>query len=198
MTHVQIFPKIESQEGIDNIDEIIKVSDGVMIARGDMGVEIPAELVPMVQKRIIKKCNAAGIPVITATQMLESMQENPRPTRAEASDVANAVFDGTDATMLSGESANGDYPVEAVATMARIDQQAENALSELCTFQLNEFDKTDVTETIGLSVARAAKNLGVKTIVAATESGYTAKMISKYRPDADILAVTLTNVQNVV
>lgn len=190
MTHVQIFPKIESQEGIDNIDEIIKVSDGVMIARGDMGVEIPAELVPMVQKRIIKKCNAAGIPVITATQMLESMQENPRPTRAEASDVANAVFDGTDATMLSGESANGDYPVEAVSTMARIDQEAENALSELGTFQLNEFDKTDVTETIGLSVARAAKNLGVKTIVAATESGYTAKMISKYRPDADILAVT--------
>ncbi len=161
-----------------------------MIARGDMGVEIPAELVPMVQKRIIKKCNAAGIPVITATQMLESMQENPRPTRAEASDVANAVFDGTDATMLSGESANGDYPVEAVSTMARIDQEAENALSELGTFQLNEFDKTDVTETIGLSVARAAKNLGVKTIVAATESGYTAKMISKYRPDADILAVT--------
>ncbi len=122
--------------------------------------------------------------------MLESMQENPRPTRAEASDVANAVFDGTDATMLSGESANGDYPVEAVSTMARIDQEAENALSELGTFQLNEFDKTDVTETIGLSVARAAKNLGVKTIVAATESGYTAKMISKYRPDADILAVT--------
>ena len=190
MTHVQIFPKIESQEGIDNIDDIIKVSDGVMIARGDMGVEIPAELVPMVQKRIIKKCNAAGIPVITATQMLESMQENPRPTRAEASDVANAVFDGTDATMLSGESANGDYPVEAVSTMARIDQEAENALAELGTFQLNEFDKTDVTETIGLSVARAAKNLGVKTIVAATESGYTAKMISKYRPDADILAVT--------
>lgn len=190
MEDVQIFPKIESQEGIDNFEEIIAVSDGLMVPRGDMGVEIPAELVPMVQKRIIKKCNAAGIPVITATQMLESMQENPRPTRAEASDVANAVFDGTDATMLSGESANGDYPVEAVATMARIDQQAENALSELGTFQLNEFDKTDVTETIGLSVARAAKNLGVKTIVAATESGYTAKMISKYRPDADILAVT--------
>ena len=190
MTHVQIFSKIESQEGIDNIDEIIKVTDGIMVARGDMGVEIPAEEVPMVQKRIIKKCNAVGKSVITATQMLESMQQNPRPTRAEASDVANAVFDGTDATMLSGESANGDYPVQAVATMARIDIEAENALAEMSTFQINQFDKTDVTETIGLSVARAAKNLGVKTIVAATESGYTAKMISKYRPDADILAVT--------
>ncbi|MBO0453706.1 MULTISPECIES: pyruvate kinase [Enterococcus] len=190
MTHVHIFPKIESQEGIDNIDEIIKVSDGIMIARGDMGVEIAPELVPMVQKRIIKKCNAAGKPVITATQMLESMQENPRPTRAEASDVANAVFDGTDATMLSGESANGKYPVEAVGTMARIDMEAESALSELGSFQINEFDKSNVTETIGLSVARAAKNLGVKTIVAATESGHTARMISKYRPDADILAVT--------
>ncbi|WP_265455116.1 pyruvate kinase [Enterococcus sp. HY326] len=190
MNHVQIFSKIESQEGIDNIDEIIKVSDGIMVARGDMGVEIAAELVPLAQKRIIKKCNLAGKSVITATQMLESMQENPRPTRAEASDVANAVFDGTDATMLSGESANGDYPVEAVATMARIDEEAEQALSEMGTFQINQFDKTDVTETIGLSVARAAKNLGVKTIVAATESGYTAKMISKYRPEADILAVT--------
>ncbi|MDT2760729.1 pyruvate kinase [Enterococcus xiangfangensis] len=190
MTHVHIFPKIESQEGIDNIDEIIKVSDGIMIARGDMGVEIAPELVPMVQKRIIKKCNYAGKAVITATQMLESMQENPRPTRAEASDVANAVFDGTDATMLSGESANGKYPVEAVGTMARIDMEAESALSELGSFQINEFDKSNVTETIGLSVARAAKNLGVKTIVAATESGHTARMISKYRPDADILAVT--------
>ena len=190
MTHVQIISKIESQEGIDNIDEIIKVSDGIMIARGDMGVEIPAEEVPMVQKMIIKKCNAAGKVVVTATQMLESMQQNPRPTRAEASDVANAVFDGTDATMLSGESANGDYPVKAVATMARIDMEAEKALQELGTFQINEFDKTDVTETIGIAVARAAKNLGVKTIVAATESGHTARMISKYRPDADILAVT--------
>ncbi|WP_270598700.1 pyruvate kinase [Enterococcus asini] len=190
MTHVQIISKIESQEGIDNVDEIIKVSDGIMVARGDMGVEIPAEEVPMVQKMIIKKCNAAGKVVVTATQMLESMQQNPRPTRAEASDVANAVFDGTDATMLSGESANGDYPVQSVATMARIDMEAEKALQELGTFQINEFDKTDVTETIGIAVARAAKNLGVKTIVAATESGHTARMISKYRPDADILAVT--------
>lgn len=190
MTHVQILAKIESQEGIDNIDEIIKVADGIMVARGDMGVEIPAEEVPMVQKAIIKKCNAAGKSVITATQMLESMQHNPRPTRAEASDVANAVFDGTDATMLSGESANGAYPVEAVATMARIDLEAEKALAGLGSFQINRFDKTDVTETTALSVARAAQNLGIKTIVAATESGHTAKLISKYRPDADILAVT--------
>ncbi|WP_047999777.1 pyruvate kinase [Lactiplantibacillus herbarum] len=190
MEHVQIFPKIESQEGIDNIDEILKVCDGLMVARGDMGVEIPAENVPLVQKSLIKKCNALGMPVITATQMLDSMQENPRPTRAEASDVANAVFDGTDATMLSGESANGLYPVEAVAMMAKIDEKAENTLAENGNLQLNRFDKTSVTETIGIAIARAAKNLNIKTIVAATESGYTAKMISKYRPDADILAIT--------
>ena len=143
-----------------------------------------------VQKSLIKKCNAVGKPVITATQMLDSMIENPRPTRAEASDVANAVFDGTDATMLSGESANGDYPVEAVATMARIDVKAENALRQYKNFSINDFDKTDVTEAIGRAAAEAVENLGIKTIVAATESGYTAKMISKYRPDADILAVT--------
>ena len=190
MEHVQIFPKIESQEGINNFDEILKVSDGLMIARGDMGVEIPPENVPLVQKSLIKKCNAVGKPVITATQMLDSMIENPRPTRAEASDVANAVFDGTDATMLSGESANGDYPVEAVATMARIDVKAENALRQYKNFSINDFDKTDVTEAIGRAAAEAVENLGIKTIVAATESGYTAKMISKYRPDADILAVT--------
>ena len=189
MEHVQIFPKIESQEGIDNADEILKVCDGLMVARGDMGVEIPAENVPLVQKSLIKKCNALGMPVITATQMLDSMQENPRPTRAEASDVANAVFDGTDATMLSGESANGEYPVESVATMNRIDIKAENALAEFGRDNL-DFDNGDVTESIGASVARVANELGVKTIVAATESGYTAKMISKYRPNADILAVT--------
>ena len=189
MEHVQIFPKIESQEGIDNFDDIIKVSDGLMVARGDMGVEIPTENVPLVQKALIKKCNALGKPVITATQMLDSMQENPRPTRAEASDVANAVFDGTDATMLSGESANGEYPVEAVSTMNRIDIKAENALKDFGRDNL-DFDNGDVTESIGASVARVANQLGVKTIVAATESGYTAKMISKYRPNADILAVT--------
>ncbi|SJZ89087.1 pyruvate kinase [Pilibacter termitis] len=189
-THVQIISKIESQEGIDNIDEVIAASDGIMIARGDMGVEIPAENVPLVQKMIIKKVNAVGKTVVTATQMLESMQANPRPTRAEASDVANAVFDGTDATMLSGESANGAYPIESVATMARINEKSESYLQEFGSFELNEFEKTDVTETIGLSVARAAKNLGVKAIVAVTESGYTARMISKYRPQADILALT--------
>lgn len=189
MEHVQIFPKIESQEGINNFDDIIKVSDGLMVARGDMGVEIPTENVPLVQKALIKKCNILGKPVITATQMLDSMQENPRPTRAEASDVANAVFDGTDATMLSGESANGEYPVEAVATMNRIDIKAENALKDFGRDNLS-FDNGDVTESIGASVARVANELGVKTIVAATETGYTAKMISKYRPNADILAVT--------
>ncbi|MDT6980540.1 pyruvate kinase [Levilactobacillus zymae] len=189
MEHVQIFPKIESQEGINNFDDIIKVSDGLMVARGDMGVEIPTENVPLVQKALIKKCNILGKPVITATQMLDSMQENPRPTRAEASDVANAVFDGTDATMLSGESANGEYPVQAVATMNRIDIKAENALPEFGRDNIN-FDNGDVTESIGASVARVANELGVKTIVAATESGYTAKMISKYRPNANILAVT--------
>ncbi|KIS03461.1 pyruvate kinase [Paucilactobacillus wasatchensis] len=189
MEHVQIFPKIESQEGIDNFDEIIKVSDGLMVARGDMGVEIPAENVPLVQKTLIRKCNLLGKPVITATQMLDSMQENPRPTRAEASDVANAVFDGTDATMLSGESANGDYPVESVATMNRIDIKAENALDEFGT-ETFDFDKADVTESIGSAVARTARELGIHTIIAATNSGYTAKMISKYRPNADILALT--------
>ncbi len=189
MEDVQIFPKIESQEGIDNFDDIIKVSDGLMVARGDMGVEIPAENVPLVQKTLIRKCNILGKPVITATQMLDSMQENPRPTRAEVSDVANAIFDGTDATMLSGESANGEYPVESVATMNRIDIKAENHLNEFGT-ETFDFDKSDVTETIGSAVARADKDLGIHTIVAATASGYTARMISKYRPNADILALT--------
>lgn len=186
---VLIFPKIESQEGIDNFAEILKVSDGLMIARGDMGVEIPAENVPLVQKELIRMMNAAGKPVITATDMLDSMQENPRPTRAEASDVANAVFDGTDATMLSGESANGAYPVAAVATMARINEKAETALA-LNGRHNADFDASDVTESVAAAVSNAADNLHVKAIVAATKSGYTAKMISKYRPNADILALT--------
>ncbi|MGK4144605.1 pyruvate kinase [Weissella paramesenteroides] len=196
---VMIFPKIESQEGIDNFDEILEVSDGLMIARGDMGVEIPAENVPLVQKNLIRRLNAAGKPVITATDMLDSMQENPRPTRAEASDVANAVFDGTDATMLSGESANGAYPVEAVATMARIDEKAETSLAMNGRHDDDHFDATDVTESVASAVANAAGNLNIKAIVAATNSGYTAKMISKYRPNADILALTFTeNVQRML
>lgn len=189
MEDVQIFPKIESQEGIDNFEAIMQVADGLMVPRGDMGVEIPAENVPLVQKKMIRRCNEMGKPVITATQMLDSMEENPRPTRAEVSDVANAVFDGTDATMLSGESANGDWPVEAVSTMARIDVKAENNLDLFGTETFN-FDKSDVTETIGSAVAQAAKDLDIKVIVAATSSGYTARMISKYRPSADILALT--------
>ncbi|MBM6753744.1 pyruvate kinase [Lactobacillus alvi] len=186
---VLIFPKIESQEGIDNFEEIIEVSDGLMVPRGDMGVEIPAENVPLVQKNMIRRCNELGKPVITATQMLDSMQENPRPTRAEVSDVANAVFDGTDATMLSGESANGDYPVESVATMAHIDLKAEDNLDKFGR-EVFDFDKSDVTETIGSAVANAARDLNIKTIVASTKSGYTARMISKYRPSADVLALT--------
>ena len=186
---VLIFPKIESQKGIDNFEEIIEVSDGLMVPRGDMGVEIPAENVPLVQKNMIRRCNELGKPVITATQMLDSMQENPRPTRAEVSDVANAVFDGTDATMLSGESANGDYPVESVATMAHIDLKAENNLDKFGR-EVFDFDKSDVTETIGSAVANAARDLNIKTIVASTKSGYTARMISKYRPSADVLALT--------
>lgn len=189
MEDVQIFPKIESQEGIDNFEAIMEVADGLMVPRGDMGVEIPAENVPLVQKKMIRRCNEMSKPVITATQMLDSMEENPRPTRAEVSDVANAVFDGTDATMLSGESANGDWPVEAVSTMARIDVKAENNLDLFGTETFN-FDKSDVTETIGSAVAQAAKDLDIKVIVAATSSGYTARMISKYRPNADILALT--------
>lgn len=192
MEDVQIFPKIESQEGIDNWAEIEKVSDGLMIARGDMGIEIPPENVPLVQKDLIRSMNAAGKPVITSTDMLDSMQEKPRPTRAEASDVANAVFDGTDATMLSGESANGNYPTEAVAMMANINMKAETALSLNGRHIDSLFDSSDVTESVAAAVATAASNLNIKTIVAATASGYTAKMIAKHRPNADILAVTFS------
>ncbi|CCI87773.1 pyruvate kinase [Lactobacillus gigeriorum] len=191
--YVKIFPKIESQEGIDNIDSILQVSDGLMVARGDMGVEIPFINVPFVQKSLIRKCNALGKPVITATQMLDSMQENPRPTRAEVTDVANAVLDGTDATMLSGESANGLYPVKSVQAMHDIDVRTEKEIQKRNTLALQRFEEykgSNVTEAIGESVVRTAEELGVKTIIAATKSGYTARMISKYRPDADIIALT--------
>jgi len=190
-TYIQIIPKIENQEGVDYIDEILEISDGLMVARGDLGVEIPAEEVPLVQKRLIKKCNALGKPVITATQMLDSMQRNPRPTRAEASDVANAIFDGTDAIMLSGETAAGDYPVEAVQTMHNIASRAEFALDhkKLLSASSKDYEYT-IIDAIGQSVAHTALNLGVNAIITSTESGYTAKIISKYRPKAPIVAVT--------
>ena len=194
-TNIQIIPKIENQEGIDNIDEILKVSHGLMVARGDLGVEIPTEEVPIAQKMLIEKCNRLGKPVITATQMLDSMQRNPRPTRAEAGDVANAIFDGTDAVMLSGETAAGDYPVEAVTTMATIAIRAEEARVGQDAFALKAYSKTDMAEAIGQSVGHTAKNLNIQTIVAATESGHTARMISKYRPKAHIVAVTFSESQ---
>lgn len=190
-SHIQIIPKIENQEGVDNIDEIIMVSDGLMVARGDLGVEIPAEEVPLVQKSLIEKCNSAGKPVITATQMLDSMQRNPRPTRAEASDVANAIFDGTDAIMLSGETAAGIYPIESVETMHRIAMTTESALNYKQLVSNRRKDKeSNMTEAIGQAVVYTAINLKVKAIIAPTESGTTAKMISKYRPESPIIAVT--------
>ncbi|MCE7786867.1 pyruvate kinase [Staphylococcus xylosus] len=190
-TNISIIPKIENQEGIDNIKEILEVADGLMVARGDMGVEIPPESVPMVQKDLIRQCNKLGKPVITATQMLDSMQRNPRATRAEASDVANAIYDGTDAVMLSGETAAGQYPEEAVKTMRNIAVSAEAAQD----YKKLLSDRTKLVETslvnaIGVSVAHTALNLNVKAIVAATESGSTARTISKYRPQSDIIAVT--------
>ncbi len=189
--HINIIPKIENQEGIDNIESILEISDGLMVARGDLGVEIPPETVPMVQKDLIKKCNLIGKPVITATQMLDSMQVNPRCTRAEASDVANAIYDGTDAVMLSGETAAGDYPVEAVRTMASIAVSAEEAQDyKKLLSERTKVQQTNLVTAIGVSVAHTALNLNSKAIVAATESGHTARMISKYRPHADIIAVT--------
>ncbi|MFP7478088.1 pyruvate kinase [Terribacillus saccharophilus] len=195
--HIQIIPKIENQEGFDNLDSILQVSDGLMVARGDLGVEIPAEDVPLAQKEMIKQCNIAGKPVITATQMLDSMQRNPRPTRAEASDVANAIFDGTDAIMLSGETAAGNYPVEAVRTMNNIARKAETALDHKAI--LDERSKASdmtITDAISQSVGHTAINLSVSAIVTATSSGYTAKMISKYRPKAPIVAVTFDEATN--
>lgn len=190
-SHIQIISKIENQQGVDNLDEILEVSDGLMVARGDLGVEIPAEDVPLAQKMMIEKCNIAGKPVITATQMLDSMQRNPRPTRAEASDVANAIFDGTDAIMLSGETAAGKYPIESVLTMSRIAEKAESALEyhEIFMKQANA-QQTTVTEAISQAVANSALELNAKAIVTSTETGYTARMISKYRPKSPIIAVT--------
>lgn len=188
---IDIIAKIENQEGVDNVDEILTVADGLMVARGDLGVEIPAEEVPLLQKKLIQKCNELGKPVITATQMLDSMQRNPRPTRAEASDVANAILDGTDAIMLSGETAAGKYPVESVETMNRIALRAEQALNyrEILYTQSSRRQVT-ITDAISQAVANAALDLEAAAIVTATESGHTARMVSKYRPKAPIVAVT--------
>ncbi|WP_195932134.1 pyruvate kinase [Turicibacter sanguinis] len=190
-THTQIIAKIENQEGVDNMDSILEVVDGIMVARGDLGVEVPAEDVPLIQKEIIAKCNAAGKIVITATQMLESMQKNPRPTRAEVSDVANAIFDGTDAIMLSGESAAGQYPLESVETMARIARRTEQALDhqEIIARAMASSSR-DVASAMGLAVADTVEDLGAQAVIACTQSGATARAISKYRPSAPVIAAT--------
>lgn len=188
---IGIIAKIESQSGVDNLTDIIKVADGVMVARGDLGVEIPAEEVPLVQKKIIEQCNYAGKMVIIATQMLESMINNPRPTRAEVSDVANAIFDGADAIMLSGESAAGKYPVEVVQTMAKIAKRAEEALPYAEILRKKRLSRTQsVTDAISYATCATAENLGAAAIITATRTGLTSKMVAKYRPEAKIIAAT--------
>ncbi|EHL11022.1 pyruvate kinase [Peptoanaerobacter stomatis] len=188
---IKIISKIESQEGVDNIDEILEVSDGIMVARGDLGVEIPTEEIPMVQKEIIKKCNSLSKYVITATQMLDSMIRNPRPTRAEVTDVANAIFDGTDAIMLSGETAAGKYPVEAVKTMAKIARATEESFDyELILRQKKAFMQPTITNAISHATCTTAMDLKAKAIITATSGGYTARMVSSYRPFAPIIAST--------
>ena len=188
---MEIIPKIENLEGVKNFDAILEVSDGIMVARGDLGVEVPAEDVPLIQKEIIRKCNAAGKPVIVATQMLDSMERNPRPTRAEVSDVGNAILDGTDAIMLSGETASGDYPVEAVSTMNRIAQRIESSLEykELYVERGLHHLKSR-TRAIAHATVQMAYELDVPAIITPTESGYTTKVVSKYRPKAAIVAYT--------
>ncbi|MEG0133226.1 MAG: pyruvate kinase [Clostridium sp.] len=189
--YIQIFSKIENRQGVDNIDEIIRYSDGIMVARGDLGVEIPTEEVPVVQKMIIEKCNIAGKPVITATQMLDSMIRNPRPTRAEASDVANAIFDGTDAIMLSGETANGKYPVEVVKTMAQIAIKAEQYINYEENFgKRKKVHVPNVPNAISVATCNTAMELNASAIITATQSGQTARQISKYRPECTIIACT--------
>ena len=187
-----IIAKIENAAGVKNIDDILTVADGVMVARGDLGVEIPTEDVPIVQKMLIKRCTQAGKPVITATQMLESMMVNPRPTRAEATDVANAIMDGTDAIMLSGETASGKYPAEAVSMMATLAKRTEAALSygEMSLARSASCALITTTDAISHATVQVAYELNAAAIVTSTESGYTARMVSKYRPEAVIVAVT--------
>lgn len=189
--HCEIIAKIEAQEGLDMIEEILAVTDGLMVARGDLGVEIPTEEVPIAQKMLIQKANQAGKVVITATQMLDSMQRNPRPTRAEATDVANAIFDGTDAIMLSGETAAGRYPVEAVETMATIALRAERALlSQEVQSRHRDIVERTQTDAISHAVTSIAQELDATAIITSTESGFTARMVSKHRPHCAIVAVT--------
>ena len=187
--HMKIISKIECQAAVNNIDEIIKMSDGIMVARGDLGVEVPAEEVPTLQKMLIHKCQAAGKPVITATQMLESMCSNPRPTRAETSDVANAILDGTDAVMLSGETASGSYPVEAVETMARVAMFTESQFTPP-SHQDEHAGSATTTESIGKAVVKIAEDLKAAAIIASTERGGTAQTISKFRPECPVIAVS--------
>ena len=189
-TDIQIISKIENQEGVDNLDEILQVSDGLMVARGDLGVEIPTEEMPVVQKEMIKKCNELGKPVITATQMLDSMMRNPRPTRAEVTDVANAIYDGTDAIMLSGETAAGKYPVEAVKVMAAIAKRIEETLDYENILRSKALNNTSVTDAISYATCTTAKSLNASGIVTSTSSGHTARMVSKFRPSTPIIAAT--------
>lgn len=188
---MHIIAKIENHQGLENLDSILEVVDGLMVARGDLGVEIPPEEVPLAQKHMITRCNQLGKAVITATQMLDSMIRNPRPTRAEASDVANAIFDGTDAIMLSGETAVGKYPVESVATMARLAERTEEALdfdSFLIRHETNR--PQSVTDAISYASRQTARRLGAAAILTSTHSGHTARMVSKYRPGVPVIAVT--------
>ena len=188
--HVTIFPKIECALGVENFDEILEASDGIMVARGDLGIEIKPELVPHIQKEIIRACNRASKPVITATQMLDSMIRNPRPTRAEISDVANAVYDGTSAVMLSGETAMGMYPVEAVRAMARIAEQAEADIDYTSRFRTSEFKIKNCIDAISHATCALSVDLDAKLIVACSRSGKTARMVSRFRSPKPIIGLT--------
>lgn len=185
-----IIAKIETPEAVENIDKIIELSDGIMVARGDLAIEVPAETVPMIQKMIIEKCNNAGKPVITATQMLESMIKLPVPTRAEVSDVANAILDGTDAVMLSEETTLGSFPVEAVAVMKRVALEVEKDYPERFGMTAGKRGGMEVVNSITESVVDTAHEVGAKVIVGLTDSGFTARMISRHKPDSIILALS--------
>ena len=188
---IRIIAKIENREGVDNFDEILAVADGAMVARGDLGVEIPAQEVPIIQKEMIAKSVAAGKNVVTATQMLDSMIRNPRPTRAEVSDVANAVFDGTSCVMLSGETASGKHPVEALQTMVSIVEAAEGGIDYWKRFRNGVFDHTsNISDAISHTSCLTAMDLGATAILTATQSGYTARMISRFRPGCAVAALT--------